>query len=71
MVLNEISISDQSLEKLKIFATNVQIMTLFGLKRIVKSGLVQNCSYYCAIQIVMFVSFSSTELFYKCDVNYV
>ena len=71
MLLNEISVSDNSLGQLKIATTNVQIMTLFGLKRIVKSCLVQNYSYYCAIPIVMFVSFMSTELFNKCDVNYV
>ena len=49
MLLNEISVSDNSLGQLKIVSTNVQIMTLFGLKRIVKSCLVQNYSYYCAI----------------------
>ena len=36
MLLNEISVSDNSLGQLKIVTTNVQIMTLFGLKRIVK-----------------------------------
>ena len=41
--------SDKSLGQLKIVTTNVQIMTLFGLKRIVKSCLVQTYSYYCAI----------------------
>ena len=71
MLLNEISVSDNSLGQLKIVTTNVQIMTLFGLKRIVKYCLVQNYLYYCAIPIVMFVSFTSTELFNKCDVNYV
>ena len=49
MLLNEISLSDNSLGQLKIVTTNVQIITLFGLKRIVKSCLVQNYSYYCAI----------------------
>ena len=49
MLLNEISLSDNSLGQLKIVTTNVQLMTLFGLKRIVKSCLVQNYSYYCAI----------------------
>ena len=49
ILLNEISVSDNSLGQLKIITTNVQIMTLFGLKRIVKSCLVQNYSYYCAI----------------------
>ena len=49
MLLNEISVSDNPLGQLKIVTTNVQIMTLFGLKRIVKSCLVQNNSYYCAI----------------------
>ena len=49
MLLNGISLSDNSLGQLKIVTTNVQIMTLFGLKRIVKSCLVQNYSYYCAI----------------------
>ena len=71
MLLNEISVSDKSLCQLKIVTTNVQIMTLFGLKRIVKSSLVQNYSYYVQSKIVMFVSFMSTELFNKCDVNYV
>ena len=42
MLLNEISLSDNSLGQLKIVTTNVQIMTLFGLKQIVKSCLVQN-----------------------------
>ena len=49
MLLNEISVSDNSLGQLKIVTTNVQIMTLFGLKRIVKSCLMQIYSYYCAI----------------------
>ena len=49
MLLNEISLSDNSLGQLKIVTTNVQIMTLFGLKRIVKSCLVHNYSYYSAI----------------------
>ena len=49
MLLNEISVSDKSLGQLKIVTTNVQIMTLFVLKQIVKSCLVQNYSYYCAI----------------------
>ena len=49
ILLNEISVSDNSLGQLKIVTTNVQIMTLFGLKQIVKSCLVQNYSYYCAI----------------------
>ena len=49
MLLNEISVSDNSLGLLKIVTTNVQIMTLFGLKRIVKSCLVENYSYYCVI----------------------
>ena len=49
MLLNEISVSDNSLGQLKIVTTNVQIMTLFGLKRVVKSCLVQNYSYYYAI----------------------
>ena len=44
MLLNEISVSDNSLGQLKIVTTNVQIMTLFGLKRFVKSCLVQNYS---------------------------
>ena len=38
MLLNEISLSDNSLGQLKIVITNVQIMTLFGLKRIVMSS---------------------------------
>ena len=38
MLLNEISVSDNSLGQLKIVTTNVQIMTLFGLKRIVLSS---------------------------------
>ena len=49
MLLNEISISDKSLGQLKIGATNVQIMFLFGLKQNVKSCQVENYSYYCAI----------------------
>ena len=71
MLLNEISLSDNSLGQLKIVTTNVQIMTLFGLKRIVKSCLVQNIRITVQSQIVMFVIFMSTELFNKCDVNYV
>ena len=42
ILLNEISLSDNFLGQLKIVITNVQIMTLFGLKRIVKPCLVQN-----------------------------
>ena len=38
MLLNEISLSDNSLGQLKIVTTNVQIMTLFGLKRILSSA---------------------------------
>ena len=49
MLLNEISVSEKSLCQLKIVNTNVQIMTIFGLKRIVKSCLVEKYSYYCVI----------------------
>ena len=49
MLLNEISVSEKSLCQLKIVNTNVQIMTIFGLKRIVKSCLVENYLYYCVI----------------------
>ena len=49
MLLNEISVSEKSLGQLKIVTTNVQIMTLFGLKRIIKSCIEQNYSYYCVI----------------------
>ena len=69
MMLNEISLSDNSLGQLKFVTTNVQIMTLFGLKRIVKSCLVQNYSYYCAIPNCYVCQLMSTEsLFNKCDV---
>ena len=40
-------------------------------ERIVKSCLVQNYSHYRAISNMMFISFTPTELFNKCDVNYV
>ena len=68
MLLNEISLSDNSLGQLKIVTTNVQIITLFGLKRIVWCKIIR---ITVQSQIVMFVSFMSTELFNKCDVNYV
>ena len=71
MLLNEISISDKSLGQLKIGATNVQIMSLFGLKRIVKSCQSKIIRITVQPQIVMFVIFTSTELFNKCDVSYV
>ena len=71
MLLNEIAVSEKSLGQLKMVTTNMQIMTLFELKRITKSCLVQNYSYTVQSQIVMFVSFTSTELFNKCDVSYV
>ena len=38
MLLNEISVSNNSLDQLKIVTTNVQIMTLFRLKRMVLSS---------------------------------
>ena len=63
MLLNEINISDMSLGQLKIVTTNVQIMTSLGLKRIVKSCLVKNYWYYCAIPNCYSVNFTSPEFF--------
>ena len=49
MLLNEKGVSEKSLGQLKIAITNVQIMTLFGLKHIVKPCLMQKYSHYCVI----------------------
>ena len=49
LLLNEINSIVEPLDPLKSVVSNIQNVTLLGLKRIVKSYLMQKYSYYCVI----------------------
>ena len=50
VLLNEINLLVEPLDLLKIVVSNIQKVTLLGLKRTVKSCLLQKYLFYCVIR---------------------